>query len=385
MESKVLLIEADKEPMSGIKNPTPNQIYKNVRVLVKERNLELLHADEIRVEMKYVGICGTDIHLTTNNLETGYICSTAPLTVPQEGRIIGHEGVGKILKVGSNIKHLKAGMYVTLESIITCNKCDVCRRGDFNQCRNAILLGLETDGLLGTVVDVPAQIAHDVTEFINNDEDLMAAACIEPAGVAYVACENAQIKAGDRVVIFGAGPIGILVAALSKSVFGASEVHVIEPIEYRRNFVKQWADKVYSNEEILRENHQNFDVVIEASGVLENVEKIFRKIDANGRVVTLARSGLPFTIRDIDHMITNQITIIGSRGHLCGAFNKILRLQKARRINLSNIITKIVEDLDEIKDLLENNESLVKENCKVMVDLMKVKLKKEEQLLGMHI
>lgn len=84
--------------------------------------------------------------------------------------------------------------------------------------------------------------------------------------MAYVACENAQIKAGDRVVIFGAGPIGILVAALSKSVFGASEVHVIEPIEYRRNFVKQWADKVYSNEELLRENHQNFDVVIEASG-----------------------------------------------------------------------------------------------------------------------
>ncbi|XKK15654.1 alcohol dehydrogenase catalytic domain-containing protein [Bacillus sp. AC79A.1] len=381
MEVKVVLIEADKEPVPGVKNPTPNQVYKNVKVLVKEKSLDSLHADEIRVEMKYVGICGTDIHLTTNNPETGYICSTAPLSVPKEGRIIGHEGVGKIIKVGSNIKHLKPGMYVTLESIINCNRCDVCRRGNFNQCRNAKLLGLEKDGLLGTVVDVPAQIAHDVTEFIDNDEDLMATACIEPAGVAYVACENAQIKAGDRVVIFGAGPIGILVAALSKSVFGASEVHVIEPIKYRRNFVKQWADKVYSNEEFLREGPQNIDVIIEASGFLENVEKIFRKIDANGRVVSLARSGTPLTIRDIDHMITNQITIIGSRGHLCGAFNSILRLQKARKINLSDIITKIVEDLDELKGLLENNEALTKENCKVLVDMAKVKLKKEENLL----
>lgn len=371
MKTRVALIKAENVPMGGIKNPKPNQIYRNAKISIEERELGPVDPDEIRVEMMYVGICGTDIHLATNNPETGYICSSAPVDIPDEGRIIGHEGVGKVLQVGTNVKKINPEMYVTFESIIVCNTCDVCRKGNFNQCRDATLLGLEKDGLMGTIVDVPAKLAHNITDYVKSESDLIAIACLEPAAVAYVACQNTQVKGGDSIVVFGGGPIGVFAAMLSKWVFGASEVHIVEPVPYRRNLAAQWSDKVYESVELLEKCVTTINGVIEASGDLGNVARIFNKIDANGQVVMLARSGSSLSLNNIDHMITNQISVKGSRGHLCGAFNSLLNLYRAGRIDLRNSVTLVVDGLDELKSILGNKDILLKENCKVVVNLTK--------------
>ncbi|KAF6583003.1 MULTISPECIES: zinc-dependent alcohol dehydrogenase [Paenibacillus] len=371
VQSDVLLVHADKKPMPGILHPTPNQVYRNARVSIEKRNLSKLDPDKIRLEMYYVGICGTDLHLTTNDPHTGYIRCTAPLEIPDNGRIIGHEGVGRILEVGEHVRHLQVDMLVTLESIMVCNVCESCKKGKFNQCKQAKLIGLEHDGLFGTVVDVPCSIAHNITDRVRNEQDLMAAACIEPAGVAYVGCENAELKAGETVVIFGAGPIGVLSAMLSKQVFGASQVHVVEPLEFRRQFAKKWADHVYTPEEFFKAPPLKIDVVFESSAYVENVNHIFKHVSENGRIVLLGRRGVPLEINGVDHMITNEISVKGSRGHLCGAFAQILALQKAGRIHLEEIVTNVVEDLKDIKKFLEHRELLERENCKVVIDLRK--------------
>ncbi|MCP4712394.1 MAG: alcohol dehydrogenase catalytic domain-containing protein, partial [Planctomycetes bacterium] len=295
---------------------------------VEKRELENLQPDEIRVAMIYAGLCGTDVHLVETNPDTGYIRSSAPAEISSQGRIIGHEGVGKVIETGANVRHVQPGAYVTFESIIVCHYCDVCRKGHFNQCRHAKLLGLEKDGLFGTIVDVPAMLAHDVTELSGNDKDLRAAACIEPAGVAYVACQNTRITGGDVVAVFGGGPIGLFTAMLSKKIFGASAVHVVEPVAFRRKFAEQWSDYVYDVEEFFDNCPADIDVVIEASGELNNVSRIFRRLNANGRIALLARSGVPLVLDAVDHMITNAVSIIGSRGHLCGAFSDIINLYK---------------------------------------------------------
>lgn len=369
MESQVLVIKADQVPQPGVENPTSNQIYKNVRMFIEERHLKPLQPGHIRVKPMYIGVCGTDVHLTTNHPETGYITCSAPLSIPAEGRVIGHEGVGQVLEVGANVTHIQPGMVVAFESIIVCNQCPVCKKGKFNQCKNAKLLGLEKDGLLGTIVDVPASIAHDMTEYIRSEEDFIAAANIEPAAVAFVGCENASIVPGEKVVVFGAGPIGIFSAMLCKSVFGASEVHVIEPNEFRREFARRWADHVYDVEAFFEDNIAEIDVIIETSADLDNVTRVFRRINANGRVVLLGRKGLPLHIRQVDHMITNEIAIRGSRGHLCGAFQQVMRLHKAKRINLTDIVTKKVTGIREVMKLLQTPEIIEQHNCKVVVDL----------------
>lgn len=367
METRVVLVHADSEPVDGIAKPGPHQIYRNPKLSVKTRKLRELSPDEVRVEMIYAGVCGTDIHLTETNPDTGYIRCSAPAQIPSEGRVIGHEGVGKVLEVGTQVRHVKPGSFVTFESIIVCHYCDECRRGDFNQCRNALLLGLEKDGLFGTIVDVPAMLTHDVTDLAERENGLKAAACVEPAGVAYVACQNTRLGAGDVVVVFGAGPIGLFSAMLSKVVFGASRVYMVEPVAYRRNLARKWSDEVYSIDEFLDHGPCSIDVIMEASGHMDNVRRVFRRLNANGRVALLGRSGEPLVLDAIDHMITNEVSLVGSRGHLCGAFAKILSLYRNARIPLDDVVTQVVSGPEALCELLKTPKKILEENCKVLV------------------
>lgn len=110
MKSRVIVVKADKDPIKNVENLKPNQIYKNSKILIEDRELGSLNSNEIRVEMLYVGICGTDIHLTTNDPKTGYISSSAPVMLPENGRIIGHEGVGRVLEIGNNVRNVQVGM-----------------------------------------------------------------------------------------------------------------------------------------------------------------------------------------------------------------------------------------------------------------------------------
>lgn len=368
MESKIVLVEAEISPMNGDGNLLPNQIYRNPRMRIGQRPLGDLAPENIRVKMLYAGICGTDVHLMESDMETGYIRSTAPLEINSEGRVIGHEGVGQVLAVGERAGHVPVGSYVTFESIHVCFHCFECRRGRFNQCENARLMGLEKDGLFGTVVDMPCSLVHDVTRIVKNNEDLMAAACVEPAAVAYVACENGQVTGGDSVVVFGAGPIGLYTAILCQKIFGTSEVHLVEPNAFRRTNAGKWCDHVYDVAEFFKSYNGKVDVVVEASGDVSNVNRIFRQINANGRIVMLARSGQPLMLEAIDHMITNAITLIGSRGHLGGAFQRILDLYRAGRIPLFGIVTHVLDGLEEIPALLESKMTVM-DNCKVLVKI----------------
>ncbi len=370
MESNQIRLYADTKPMPGVINPGPHQIFCNPCISIKECAIEPLKDDEIRVEMIYAGLCGTDVHLINKDKDTGYIKSSAPMSIPSDkGRRIGHEGVGRVIELGKQVKHLDVGAYVTFESIIVCHYCDVCRRGHFNQCRNALLFGLEKDGLFGNIVNVPSMLAHDITDVIKTDADLLAMACVEPAGVAYVACQNTKIKGGNNVAIFGAGPIGLFTAMLSKMIFGASTVHIIEPVKFRREFARQWADNVYTPLEFKEAVPLNIDVVVEASGDMDNINTIFRSINPNGRVALLARSGKPLNVDAVDHMITNEISIIGSRGHLCGAFSDIMVLYRQGRIPLGSIVTQVVEGIDALNNILKDTDKVIEENCKVLARL----------------
>jgi threonine dehydrogenase-like Zn-dependent dehydrogenase len=366
METRVVVVRVDRDPMKGVASPGPHQIYRNPTIAIERRELRGLHPDEVRVEMIYAGICGTDVHLVEINPETGYILGSAPTRIPPEGRVIGHEGVGRVMAIGSHVRHVRLGALVTFESIIVCHYCDVCRRGQFNQCRRARLLGLQKDGLFGTVVDVPSMLTHDVTRLAFNDRGLRAAACIEPAGVAYVACQNTQISGGDEVVVFGAGPIGLFSVMLSKIVFGASRTHVVEPSPFRREFARRWADRVYDVEEFFGDPPKSIDVVIEASGALNNIAQVLRRLNPNGRVALLARSGVPLHLDTVDHIITNQIRIVGSRGHLGGSFAKIISLFESGRFPLDEIVTGVVDGLEELEAVLRTPHRVFHDHCKIL-------------------
>lgn len=368
MVSKTCIINAKKDVRPLNKDRKLNRIYQNPDLHIREMDLEKLDPFSIRVKMLYFGICGTDVHLLKVDPK-GYILCSSPIDIPEKGLILGHEGVGIVLEVGSFVKNFKPDMYVTFESILTCNYCKSCRSGNFNQCTNAKLVGLEIDGIFGSIVDVNASLAHDVSEIAKNNElNIQAAACIEPASVAYVACENAKIKGGDNVVVLGAGPIGLFSAMLAKNIFGASFVNIVEPVEYRRNKAKEFCDSVYDVKEFLDNPPVHIDVIIEASGDLEYVNQIFRNLNPNAHIALLARLGVSLKIDNVDHLITNAITIVGSRGHLGGAFHKIIDLYKHKKIDLCSVVTTVDQGIEKLKYYLQENPSkITQENCKVLI------------------
>lgn len=365
--TRALVLHAERDPMPGIDRPGPNQLYRHPRLTIESRDLGPLGHGMVRTEVVYAGICGTDLHAVKSDPTSGYIVGSSPLAVGSEGRVLGHEAVGRVIALGEGVEHLQPGMLVTFESIIRCHHCEPCRRGDFNQCAQAVLLGMERDGLFATATDVPAFLAHDVTPLDAMKLGLEMAACIEPAACAYVACSLSSVRPGDEVVIFGAGPIGLFAAMLAKIAFGAGSVHMVEPLPFRRELASEWADRTSDVEEFFAEPpHEPPDVIMEASGAVENVNRSVRMVAPNARIVLLARGGQPLTLQDVDHFVTNSVSLVGSRGHLCGAFARVLRLVRAGRLPLHAAVTDVVDGLDELRDRLSDPVRTVERNCKVL-------------------
>jgi threonine dehydrogenase-like Zn-dependent dehydrogenase len=222
--------------------------------------------------------------------------------------------------------------------------------------------------LFSSIVDVPGILAHDVSDLEGDDRGLLAAACMEPAACAYVACSLSRVRPGDEVVVFGAGPIGLFGAMIARMGFGAGRVHVVEPVAFRRSVAKEWADAVYDVDEFF-DAAPSADVVLETSGVLDNVDRAVERLRANGRVALLARAGRALSVRAVDHLITNNISIVGSRGHLCGAFSDLLKLVRAERLPLDRAVTSVVDGLDALHQCLVNPASVVEQNCKVLAEI----------------
>lgn len=364
-ERTAILLKADVCPIAGVSNPRPDQIYTNPQLKLQTSSLDELAHGNVRVQMEYVGICGTDIHVATSNPETGYINSSAPAILGQEGRILGHEGVGRILEVASDVRHLKPGQLVAFESIMWCGYCEQCRKGRYNQCEQAQLVGMEMDGLFSNIVDLPAKLAFDVTEFVNSEGGIQAAACLEPAGVGFLACQNARIEPGDKVAVLGAGPIGVLTVMLAKLTFGASLVTLVEPTDFRRNHASQWADICCTPEEF-QSSTNKYDALIDAAGDLCAVADSLKYMNPHGRVILLARNGQSMIIDAIDLMITNNISITGVRGHLGGVYERIAKLYLANHLPIHQIITKTIIGLEELLAFIQNPQLVTEENCKVM-------------------
>jgi threonine dehydrogenase-like Zn-dependent dehydrogenase len=357
-------------PRTGEDCPGPHQLYRRPRLSIEERALGAVSAGHVRVDMQLVGICGTDLHALQCDPASGYILGSATLDIGPEGRVFGHEGVGRVREVGSGVATIRRGDWVACESLQACHCCEPCRNGHFNQCVHAVLLGMQRDGLFAEVVDLPAELVHDVSDLADSESGRWAAACCEPAACSLVALSLARLKPADDILIFGAGPIGLFAAMLSRLVFGAASIQIVEPVPFRRDFARRWADRVYDVDDFFAEPAwRRADVLIEASGELENIDRALTRLDPNGRIALLGRGGTRLALQRVDYMITNNLSIFGSRGHLGGAFSDVLRLYREGRLPLDAAVTGVVDGLGGLKSALEEPTVLAGKHCKVLAQL----------------
>jgi threonine dehydrogenase-like Zn-dependent dehydrogenase len=186
--------------------------------------------------------------------------------------------------------------------------------------------------------------------------------------VAYLACINAQITPGETVAVLGGGTIGFFAALMAKTLFGAAHVCLSEPGKFRRDFGKKACDEVVSPAEF-SEGNRSFDVLIDAAGSLSDTSAGIAKMNGNGRIVLLSRTGQALHIDLVDQIISKSLHLIGSRGHLGGAVNAVLSLVRSGRLDLRAPVTKVAQGLDQLADLLKNPAALIASDCKVLVKI----------------
>lgn len=365
---QALVYRADRAPLAGVARPGPHQLYRRPRLDVEPRPLGAVPAGHVRVAVRLVGVCGSDRHVMQCDPASGYIVGSVPLEVGAEGRVLGHEAVGEVREVGAGVSGLARGAWVALESLRTCRRCDACRRGHFNQCAAVVLVGMQADGFFREVVDVPVELVHDVSDLAASEAGRHAAACLEPAACSFAALRRARVVPGDRVLIFGAGPIGAFAALLARAAFGAAAVCVAEPGAARRALARRWADRVCDPDEAAADPTP-VDVVVECSGELANVDRVVERLAPHARVVLLARRGAPLTVQRTDHLITNHVTILGARGHLGGAMLDVLRLERAGRVRLAETVTAVVDGFDGLRAALVAPDEVAQAQCKLLARL----------------
>lgn len=332
--------------MKAIQIPEAHQI----EVLeMPEPTLE--QANEVKVKIKRVGICGSDMHIYHG---------TNPLaTYP---RIVGHEVAGEIIEVGAEVSKVAVGDHVVIEPIRYCGNCYACKNGRPNVCKEVSVFGVHEDGGMREVVVLPEKQVHQVDSSIDWDEAVMA----EPYTIGAQAVWRGNVQAGQTVFIQGAGPIGITVLKMAR-LQGAITI-ISDLTNERLAFAKEnGADYIINPSEVdvverINEitNGEGANIVIDAVGMPQTFELSVEVASPAGNVVTLGFNATPSAIA-LMPITKKELTITGSRLQT-NQFGKVVELINTKKLTHNGLVTHRfhIDDAKEAFDFIEKNPDKVR-------------------------
>lgn len=244
---------------------------------------ELGHND-VMIKIRKTAICGTDVHIY--NWDEW---SQKTIPVPM---VVGHEYIGEIVEIGQEVKGFKIGDRVSGEGHITCGHCRNCRGGRTHLCRNTIGVGVNRPGCFAEYLVIPAFNAFKIPDNIPDE----IASIFDPFGNAVHTALSFDLV-GEDVLVSGAGPIGIMAAAVCRHV-GARHVVITDVNDYRLELAKKMGVTRAVN--VSRENlkdvmnelgmKEGFDVALEVSGAPAAFQTMLDTMNHGGRIALL---GIP--------------------------------------------------------------------------------------------
>ena len=196
-------------------------------IALEERPVPEPGPREVLVEVNSVGVCGSDVHYYEHGRIGSHVVR-APL-------VLGHESAGRVAAVGEGVTGHAVGDRVTLEPGVPCGRCRECRAGRYNLCPDVVFFATPpVDGAFASYVTIHEDFAFTLPDALSDD----AGALMEPLSVGIWACRKAGVSAGDRVLVTGAGPIGLLTMQVALA-FGATQVEISDVSEPRLELARR--------------------------------------------------------------------------------------------------------------------------------------------------
>ena len=306
--------------------------------------------DQVLVEIKACGICGTDLKI----MEGGHPAN--------DKTILGHEFAGIVREVGKNVKDLKVGDRVVADPNEKCGYCINCRRGLSSLCEFMALgttFGIFQNGGFAKFCVVPRNTLFKLPE----NTDLTAAALIEPLSCA-VHCHNlADVKESDNVAIFGAGPMGLIIASVIR-MHPIKNLICIEVDEWRGKKALELGADFFINpetqnvkEEIMRvTNKEGIDVIIDAVGISKTFEMATEIWAPGARLICFGQDYNAEARIKPNEIVRYQRKIIGSYIGYATDFLDAIELIATKKIDTGKLITTVIP----LEDLVETGFKLMK-------------------------
>lgn len=296
---------------------------------------------EVLVKVLATGICGTDF-----GIYKGY-------RQVEEGLIPGHEFIGEIIEVGTEVDGFEVGDIVVPSIVCKCGKCHACIDGFEAQCENLKEIGIHIDGSFAEYTAVPEVALHKV----HKDMDLKIGASIEPVAVAYSAVKKVeQFITGKDVLIYGPGAIGLYTAQIAK-ISGAGKI-LLAGTDADRERLKLAKDNygvetvIVDKEDVADKMQECFkygkaDIIFEATGVASIIGSILPNLRPHGELILV---GVYHDNSEIDFLPVGrgELTIKGTFCYTLSEFEYAIKLVEEGKINFEGIVdTTDLEKLDE--------------------------------------
>ncbi|KAH7313593.1 xylitol dehydrogenase [Stachybotrys elegans] len=297
---------------------------------------------DVLVAVNYTGICGSDVHYLTHGAIGHFVV--------KEPMVLGHESAGTVVEVGAEVTDLKVGDRVALEPGYGCRRCGNCRAGKYNLCPKMIFAATPPyHGTLTGLWAAPADYCYKLPDSVSLQEGAM----IEPLAVAVHIVKQATIKPGQSVVVMGAGPVGLLCAAVAKS-YGASKVVSVDIIQSKLDVAREFAaTHTYVSQRISPEDNakailelagipNGADAVIDASGAEPSIQTSLHVVRTGGTYVQggMGKSDITFPIMAL---CLKEVTARGSFRYGPGDYELAVELVASGKVDVKRLISEVVD------------------------------------------
>jgi threonine 3-dehydrogenase len=306
---------------------------------------------DVLIRVRKTSICGTDLHIRRWD-------AWARVTIPVP-MVVGHEFMGEIVEMGDDVVGLDVGQRVAGEGHITCGHCRNCRGGRREFCHNHISVGVTRQGAFAEFVVLPAQNVFPVPAHIGDD----VAAVLDPLGNATHTALRFDVV-GEDVLITGAGPIGVMAAAIVRHI-GARHIVVTDVNRFRLGLAAALgATRVVdvSSEDLAPVMDglgmtEGFDVGLEMSGVESAFNQLLNAMNHGGRIAVLGIPAGPMTL-DVNDVIFKGLEVQGIYGRrIFETWYKMAAMLQSG-LDIGAIITHELpaDRFDEAFDIVESGE-----------------------------